>query len=90
MSDLPKKQVGDWLYTIMPSTPFTIEVFSANDPHPEGWPVLHQPFDPATGLAWPDEATAEKWVIDQINEHYMAPQDKSEFHPDNVAKSTKE
>lgn len=61
-----------WAYTIQETSPFTINVFNANNPHPEGWAVLDQPHNPDTGVDWASYKEAEEWVIAQIQTHYNA------------------
>jgi len=66
-------QIGDhYAYTVEVEAPYVVHIYAHSDPHPEGWPILFQPFHPDTPhIPFQSYEEAEAYAIEHINTHYI-------------------
>lgn len=60
--------LGSYQYSIDPAPTFTVHIWGGSNSDPNGPELYLQPHNPIEGNpAWPDEATAEAWAVQTIN-----------------------
>jgi hypothetical protein len=64
---------GTITYCVETSAPFTVTAWNSATPHPDNLPFWHQPFDPSTGLPFPDQATAQSFADAWIQDNFVSP-----------------